>query len=269
MSVEARDGGKPPRSGYATVVLDVRGFKLNRTNYHPVFEKPEYTAYMIKIAPIGSMVIKVSAYDPDTLDEKTVSYSIYSGGSGVFKIDHKTGVITTIGKLSVRTYQLEIAAEYVDQPRDGHKGERRKNITTVIIIVEDVDIMKPNFLKSHYKAKVSENASINTPVLQVKAVDEISSPSYLNYSIPNPVEPFVIDPKSGEIRVAAKLDYETTKRYMFVVSVNEEPDTGKSSCTDVTIEVVDVNDNAPKILYAPENIELNEVGCIFLLYIIK
>ena len=248
------------------MVLDVRGFKLNRTNYHPVFEKPEYTAYMIKIAPIGSMVIKVSAYDPDTLDEKTVSYSIYSGGSGVFKIDHKTGVITTIGKLSVTTYHLEIAAEYADQPRDVHDSERRKNITTVIIIVKNVNIMKPNFLKSYYKAKVNESASINTTVLQVKAVDEeISNQSHLNYSIPNPVEPFVIDPKSGKIRVAAKLDYETTKRYMFVVSVNEESDSAKSSCTDVTIEVVDVNDNAPIILYAPKRIELNEVGCIFLL----
>ena len=240
----------------------VRGYVYNRTNLHPVFKKPEYEAYLVKIAPIGSVVTVVRAYDPDNLDERNIVYSIYRGDDRTFQIDSKSGVIRTKGELSADIYMLYIAAEYSDQVRDRLQSEQRKNITVVKITVKEVDITKPVFLKSHYQARVREDATINTLVLKVEATDEkMSIQSHLNYSIPNPRGTFFIDSRSGEIRVATKLDYEKTTRYVFVVSVNEVPETSQSSCTDVTIDVVDVNDNTPTIVYAPKSIELKKVSC--------
>ena len=202
----------------------------------------------------------VHAYDPDTLDEETVVYSIYSGDDKTFEINPRTGLITTKAKLSPKTYELQIAAEYSDKPLKRLSYGQDRNITTVVIVVEDVDVTRPNFLKPHYIITVKEDVEIKHLVLKIKAIDaNLPKQSHLNYSIPSPQEAFVIDSRSGEIRTAANLDYETRKHYAFVVSVSRVPDTLQSSCTDVTINVQDVNDNAPIILFAPETIHVHEV----------
>ena len=234
--------------------------KLRRTNNHPVFDKSEYTTSLIRLAPIGSLVQMVHAYDPDTLDEETVVYSIYNGDDKTFEINSRTGLITTKAKLSPKTYELQIAAEYSDKPLETPSHGQDRNITTVVILVEDVDITRPNFLKSHYTITVKENVEIKHLVLKIKAIDAyLPKNSHLNYSIPSPQEAFVIDSRSGEIRTAANLDYETRKHYVFMVSVNRVPNTLQSSCTDVTINVVDVNDNPPVILSAPGTIDVHNV----------
>lgn len=264
LQVEATDQGNPPHSGYVMVVVDVRGFIFNRTNDHPIFDQTRYTAYVISVAPVGSVVALVHAYDPDTLNGKHIIYSIYSGDDTAFSIDPKRGIIKTRKQLSVKTYILEIAAEYADKPHDRHDSSRRRNITLVFIRVKDVDSTRPNFLESHYKAKVIEDTAINTTVLTVEAVrgqrkgKNKSSNSFLIYSIPTATKSFVIDPKSGQIRLAAKLDYETTKRYVFVVGVKTGDKEPQSSCTDVTIDITDANDNTPIITYATRKIILKK-----------
>lgn len=261
LTVEATDRGKPPHSSSAVVIVVVG--ESRRTNNHPVFDKLEYTAHLIKLAPIGSLVKIVHAYDPDTLDEKTVVYSIYRADKedeGSFEINSRTGLITTKVKLSAKIYKLWIAAEYSDKPQERDSPEYYRNITMVVITVDDVDITKPNFLYSHYEITIKEDIEIKHLVLEVEAIDvNLPKQSHLNYSIPSPQKEFVIDSRSGEIRTAAKLDYETTKRYVFVVIVSRVPDTLQSSYTVVTINIQDVNDNDPIIVYAPKTIHVEEV----------
>ena len=66
----------------------------------------------------------------------------------------------------------------------------------------------------------------------------------VEYSIPTK-GPFEINKESGMITVAGKLDYEKERNYTFVVSATDVNDRTKSTCTDVTVHVSDVNDNVP------------------------
>ena len=54
---------------------------------------------------------------------------------------------------------------------------------------------------------------------------------------------FAINPKTGELTVAAPLDYEATQEYLVGVAAN---DGAYRAQTTVTIDVLDTNDNAPE-----------------------
>ena len=59
---------------------------------------------------------------------------------------------------------------------------------------------------------------------------------------------FAINPETGELTVAAPLDYESTQEYLVGVAAN---DGAYRAQTTVTIDVLDRNDNAPEFDRAP------------------
>ena len=61
-----------------------------------------------------------------------------------------------------------------------------------------------------------------------------------------------MDPSSGLMTLAAELDFETLKEYTFVVSAKDPRNEANAACTDVTVHVTDVNDNAPVIYDYPK-----------------
>ena len=80
----------------------------------------------------------------------------------------------------------------------------------------------------------------------------------VKYSIPTK-GPFGIDKNSGMITVAGKLDYEQERNFTFVVSATDVKDRTKSTCTDVTVHVSDVNDNAPVFMKYQEQYKVDTV----------
>ena len=70
---------------------------------------------------------------------------------------------------------------------------------------------------------------------------------------------FKIDKKTGDITLVAELDYEKEQHHTFVVSAKDPKSPKKSTCTDVTINVLDFNDNAPVINYHPTSIRVEVV----------
>ena len=70
---------------------------------------------------------------------------------------------------------------------------------------------------------------------------------------------FRVNKTSGVISLAGKLDYEIQRSYTFVVSARDPTDHTKSTCVDVTVYVLDYNDNAPVITYYPQMIRVDVV----------
>ena len=87
----------------------------------------------------------------------------------------------------------------------------------------------------------------------------------VEYSIPTK-GPFEINKESGMITVAGKLDYEQERSYTFVVSARDVNDSTISTCTDVTVHVLDVNDNAPVFAKYQEQYKVNTVIYISITY---
>ncbi|KAL4823252.1 hypothetical protein H8958_021363 [Nasalis larvatus] len=125
----------------------------------------------------------------------------------------------------------------------------RSGTTTVRIVVLDNNDNAPEFLQSLYEVQVPENSPLNSLVVAVSARDldagAYGSVAYALFQGDEITQPFVIDEKTGEIRLKRALDFEATPYYnVEIVATDGGGFSGK--CT-VAIEVMDVNDNAPEL----------------------
>ncbi|XP_007937220.1 protocadherin beta-5 [Orycteropus afer afer] len=125
----------------------------------------------------------------------------------------------------------------------------RSGTTAVRIEVVDINDNAPEFSQPLYEAKVLESSPLKSLVVAVSARD-LDAGTYGNvaYSLfqgDEVTQPFVIDEITGEIRLKRILDFEATRYYnVEIVATDGGGLSGK--CT-VAVEVVDVNDNAPKL----------------------
>ena len=127
---------------------------------------------------------------------------------------------------------------------------------TITVNVLDINEFEPTFVGSPYTIDVAENTGISTTVFTLVASDSdamdmggfiftiISAPAGL---------PFNVEP-DGDIVLTSAIDYERNQSYMFTVEVHDDPAFSmpqRSNTTDVTVIVLDRNDNPPVFLGAP------------------
>ena len=217
----------------------------------PKFEESDYKTEVRESVSVGSTVITVRATDLDTGKNADLLYTIKSQSSkpDVFRIDPKTGVITTRLKLDREkeaSHSLVVMAE--DQ---GPPGERLSASTTVTITVEDENDNYPQFTEKTYYVTVAEDTDwTRRPVIgQVRAVDsDHGLNAVVHYSIigGNTQSQFEVNEDSGEITVTKQLDHENTKTYRLVIRAQDRGSPTRSNTTQVIISVDDINDHSPK-----------------------
>ncbi|XP_072001801.1 protocadherin gamma-B1-like isoform X35 [Engystomops pustulosus] len=130
-------------------------------------------------------------------------------------------------------------------------GKPSKTGTAIIrITVQDVNDNFPAFMKDTYQIRLPENSPIGSLVVQLNATDEDEGTNGLiSYSfsqiskIANQI--FSIDSVKGDIKIIGTLDYETSADYEMTVKAKDYG--GHVSHCKVSIQVIDVNDNAPDI----------------------
>ncbi|KAL6048625.1 hypothetical protein STEG23_002310 [Scotinomys teguina] len=140
--------------------------------------------------------------------------------------------------------ELSLTLTAVDGGSPGRSGT-----TTVRIEVVDINDNAPQFVQSLYEVQVPENSPLDASVLTVSARDlDAGMNGNVAYSLfqgSGVSQPFVIDEITGEIRLKGILDFEATPYYnMEIVATDSGGFSGKCS---VAVQVVDVNDNAPKL----------------------
>lgn len=153
-------------------------------------------------------------------------------------------------------YQLKLRA--IDQgipPRESYKS--------VPVQLTDLNDNTPIFSKQIYDVKVSETVPINTPLIRLKVTDKDEGKNaqvYLKFVGGYEVDEFRINPETGVIYTAAKLDYETKNFYSLTVSAIDQGNTGtrKQSSAKVKINVVDSNDNDPVFEKSDITVWINE-----------
>ncbi|EGV94398.1 Protocadherin beta-5 [Cricetulus griseus] len=167
--------------------------------------------------------------------------------------------VVTLSRADGRKYPelvLDRALDREEQPEltltltsvDGGSPPRT-GTTTVRIEVVDINDNAPQFVQSLYEVQVPENSPVDALVLTVSAMDlDAGIHGNVVYSLFQGGEvsqPFVIDEVTGEIHLKGALDFEETQYYnMEIIATDSGGLSGKCS---VTIQVLDVNDNAPKL----------------------
>ncbi|XP_078267821.1 protocadherin gamma-C5-like isoform X1 [Rhinoraja longicauda] len=130
----------------------------------------------------------------------------------------------------------------------------RSGTSQIFIVVTDANDNAPIFQRPMDSVSLMEDVAPGTLVIKVNATDlDEGSNSDISYSLGSynedrALQMFSINPKSGEIRVKRKLDFEETSIYEIHV---EAKDTGAQSLSAyciVRVHVEDVNDNAPEVV---------------------
>ncbi|XP_072134760.1 cadherin EGF LAG seven-pass G-type receptor 2 isoform X3 [Mobula birostris] len=245
------DHGTPRRTAMATLTVTVS----DSNDHDPLFEQQEYKESVRENLEIGYEVLTVRATDGDAPPNANILYQILNGQgqNAVFEIDPRSGVMRTRGPVDremVEYYQLLVEAN--DQ---GRNPGPRSSTATVHITVEDDNDNTPQFSEKRYIIQVLEDIAPNTKVLQVTASDrDKGNNAVVHYSIMsgNTRGQFYIDAQTGSIDVVSHLDYETNKEYTLRIRAQDGGRPPLSNITGlVTVQVVDVNDNAPIFVSTP------------------
>ncbi|KAG5892988.1 hypothetical protein JTB14_031839 [Gonioctena quinquepunctata] len=241
--VQAQDAGHPALSSTLTVYCNV----LDLNDNAPLFDPMSYSNEIFENVTIGTPVVTVSATDLDSGKNREILYSITSGDENSdFKI-FQNGTISTNNQLDRETqgiYNLVVTA--TDQAVIPNK--RLSSTVQVTIILKDVNDMSPEFITPN-DTTVAENIPVNTVVMAIKAVDKDEGRNgYIEYSLSNdPVTSgvFSLGPVDGLLRVAGKIDRETTSNYTLLVTGRDRGDPPRTTNTKVFVKVLDENDNSP------------------------
>ncbi len=251
--VTAVDHGTPRRTAMATLTVTV-----SDTNDHdPVFEQLDYKESIRENLEIGYEVLTVRATDGDAPVNGNIFYHLlnnnYNGTSDVFEIDSRSGVIRTRGPVDrevIESYVLLVVAN--DQGRD--PGPRSAT-ATVHIVVEDDNDNAPQFSEKRYVVRVPEDLTPNTEILQVTATDQDrGNNAVVHFSIMsgNTRGQFYIDAQTGKLDLVSQLDYEINKEYTLRIRAQDGGRPPLSNISGlVTVQVLDVNDNAPIFVSTP------------------
>ncbi|KAL6464199.1 hypothetical protein MHYP_G00265160 [Metynnis hypsauchen] len=249
--VTAVDHGTPRRSAMATLTVTV-----SDTNDHdPVFEQQDYKESVRENLEIGYEVLTVRATDGDAPINGNILYRILNGNGSndVFEIDSRSGVIRTRGPVDremVESYMLLVEAN--DQ---GRVPGPRSATATVHIVVEDDNDNAPQFSEKRYIVQVPEDLAPNTEILQVTATDQDrGSNAVVHFSIMsgNTRGQFYIDAQTGKMDLVSQLDYEMNKEYTLRIRAQDGGRPPLSNISGlVTVQVLDVNDNAPIFVSTP------------------
>ncbi|XP_064458528.1 cadherin-23-like isoform X2 [Ornithodoros turicata] len=221
----------------------------------PVFTQMPSVTRVSEDLPLNSVVMTVKAIDGDRGVNNPITYSILSGGDGLFAIDRHSGVVSVKGRLDREATEngafiLRIQAE--------EKGAVTS--TEVTVLLTDVNDEPPTFRSRHYVAEVNENAQVNVPVNfigdsvpEVYDHDQGSNGTFQlflegDHGVFQVTPSVSVNEASFMIRVnnSDYLDYERVKVIKFRVVAKEmvtvQP---KTSTADVTVYVRDANDNFP------------------------
>ncbi|XP_012146913.1 DE-cadherin isoform X2 [Megachile rotundata] len=233
----------------------------------PVFREMKKGS-VLENEPPGVPVMQVRAIDADgTSAHNQVTYEL-DNFRDLFAIDKDTGNITTLTTFDREvedTYNVKVIAVDNSPSALFKTGEHNKGQQVFRIEIADKNDNAPHFTQAVYTASaILENANINAPVTEVKALDsDTASPVTYSIIYGNTDDSFYIEDTTGKIRVKKPLDYEKITEYNLTVRAF---DGVYNDTAQVKIFIENVNDNPPVFEDFEKNPTIEEEklveGCI-------
>lgn len=215
--------------------------------YYPKFKQPVFHFDVSESADVGTNVGVIQATDQDSGDDGIIYY-LFVGSSNDkgFSINSQTGVIRVARYLDRET-QNRVVLTVLAKNSGGIRGNDTDEAQVIISIQDGND--PPEFLRHHYEATVSEGANVGNEVIRVQAVDKDVRPQNNQFSFSiiggNIDQNFKIDPQTGKVDIARKLDRETLSAYTLIVGAIDTGIPPQTGTATVKITVTDINDNGP------------------------
>ncbi|XP_055376398.1 cadherin-related tumor suppressor-like [Condylostylus longicornis] len=260
-TVFARDHGQPKQDGRTYVTVNL----LDTNDHDPIirfqyFPPTGNFATVDENAVNGSVVAAVSVEDRDEGLNGQTDIQIISGNElQHFRLENNPSfdIVRVNGVLDreeISKYNLTVVAT--------DKGSPPRTSTAYLIIhVNDVNDHEPVFEKSEYSAILSELSPLGTYVASITATDEdtgVNAQIYYDFVSGNTKQWFLIDHYSGLITTQATLDREVQGTVVMNISAHDGGPNPKWAYSQLKVNILDENDEAPKFSQSQVNITLTE-----------
>ena len=247
----AEDGGG--LSAAASVRIEI----IDQNEHAPVFRLENYTVSIPENTEVSSIVVQVSAEDHDFGEKYGVvsNYSIHYDGEPSelpFEINPESGDITLIRSLDYETgprlYTFVVTAT------DSGGSQALSAETKVTITITNVNESPACPMKTTFSVNITENGVPELSLLTVEAFDsDDPTQTEFVYTIIGDFSSDFRITSHGELFLLQAQDYESITNFKLHIQVSD----GIQACpyfSNVTVTIVDVNDNAPVIF--PPSLEL-------------
>ncbi|KAI2811046.1 calcium ion binding, partial [Blomia tropicalis] len=224
---------------------------LNTNDESPVFTHPRYEKEVLENVPIGHLLLQLEAKDSDQPIQSNITYILSNSYEhyDYFQLDHHTGELKLAKSLDrehIEHFHVPIYA--FDEDFQHHA------LTIVHIRILDINDNSPYFIHPNFELRIPESIQPGTIIHNIIAIDPdlesemknetTNSINGLQYRIVsgNVANKFVLHPQRGQLTTNSLLDREMQNSYQLVVEVS---DSFYTSTCNISIELTDVNDNAP------------------------
>ncbi|XP_062870544.1 protocadherin alpha-C2 [Trichomycterus rosablanca] len=264
----AVDGGTPGRTGTASIIVRV----LDTNDNAPQFDRQVYSVDLIENASFDTLVMHLNATDMDegTNSEIEYLYTLYTSEKTQekFLLNPVTGEIRVKGTIDFEeTKSFEMYVEAKDKALSPLSAQCK-----ILVFVTDLNDNYPDITVKSFKRSIKENSPVGMVIAVVSVSDRDSGDNgkVLLYVKNADTLPFVLNKSSEdyfELTLKDPLDREKVSIYEITLHVT---DRGTPSLTDnetISLEILDVNDNAPVFpqsfytIHLPENNEPGKLLC--------
>lgn len=297
--LQLRATNPPSDPDDATQIVDIiiLLYVVDRNDLPPMFASDQDTASIAEHMNVGSLVYLLSTTDGDSPPNSEVYYRIITSGTP-FSVNNNMIVVSNSQELDREQLPdiYEIKVEAINEPALLDDVTQTANITVNIEIL-DINDNSPIFNGTR-SYSVLENVVpdyIFTQRIRATDADEGLN-GMVVFTIENTIpcacgdlscgvsdidtgsgsgdplcmieSPFEIDHDNGELSVCSRLDYEAYCTYTVIIRACDLGNPQLCSMSNVTINLIDVNDNSP-VIEGPFNFTVEEtvgddyeVGCI-------
>ncbi|XP_057346955.1 LOW QUALITY PROTEIN: protocadherin alpha-13-like [Manis pentadactyla] len=240
----ANDGGKPELTGTVQLLITI----LDVNDNAPEFDQFIYKVSVLESAFNGTLVIKLNATDSDDGANGDINYSFRRPVSpavlDAFIINPNSGEIRTKGKLDFEEKKsYEISVEAIDKgniPMAGH--------CTILVEILDINDNAPEITITSLSLPVREDAQVGTAIALISVSDHDSGANGLVTCTVSPHVPFKLVSTFKNyysLVLDSALDRESVATYELLVTARDGGSPPLSATASVSVQVADVNDNAP------------------------
>ncbi|XP_051869373.1 protocadherin-10-like [Pristis pectinata] len=262
LTLIAKDGGLPPRSGTVHIIVIVKDGNDNA----PVFSQSVYRVSLLESAPKGALIITLNATDLDDGLNGEITYSFGSYISAtvrnLFDLNSKTGEIRLKGNLDYEEINaFEINVQAIDRGSGAIPG-----YCDVLVEIVDVNDNAPEVILRSSSTTISEDDPPSTVVALFTAEDSDSGQNGEVQCKISTHSPFELDSSVinyYRILIQHMLDRENTSKYDITIICTDKGDPPLTSTKTIRVEVSDINDNAPifsRPVYTAHVMENNVIG---------
>ncbi|KAI1289189.1 Protein dachsous [Halotydeus destructor] len=228
---------------------------VNTNDETPILLETEYRRLVPENCEPGTLILTIEASDPDGDDKLTYMIPDHHPTRQQFDLSSQTGELRTRAPLDRESQVVYRIPVYVFDSSRKHMTQ-----TEVMVIVEDINESAPMFSVNNRNqaVRIPENILPSTIFHTVVASDRdllLSSellanpgpsgvPGHLAYRIVSgdPDNAFAIDSAKGDLWTTGHLDRERQSVYELVV---EASDAHYSALCNLTVELIDIDDNVP------------------------